>query len=413
METLKEQEDAFATIVKLCKPTTSQEAKFRDFPFVRESEDFAESNPGPYSSSPDPTPSEAPGILMVSPPNSANSINQQVEDEAVYHTPPEHHVSNLYSSEDQNLDDLCAEGLRTVHAGDRSDRQRKIRVLEGQSDDEFESKRIRIQREELDGETVPVGETEAIVVDNQGNVAISDTKVIVLDSADSLDTISEDGVEVSTVDVVQSIGEFMKDGMPEVDAIDGNHELGEKCKSMKDFHVNKGENSNENSNLSGSLDSSKIEEEIVKLKCILEYGCTKRRQASGVGVTEEVVKVAEEGKMPKHGNGDGGPRTHPKRTEEIDDFHYIDGGDGEMRQNGTTGGDSSAGRRQLPASMKEKEKNVRAGERKSGLLEFLHVLKVVVEDMDGGEDVNFLETAKRRGLVLPRARWWVHEVDDE
>lgn len=348
---------------------------------------------------------------MVSPPDSADSIQEQVEDEAVFHTPPEHHVSNLSSSEDQNLDDLCAEGLRTDHVGDGSDRQKNVRVLEGRLDDEYESKRIRVQGEELDGETVPVGETEPIVIELEGNGAVSDTEVIVLDSADSLDIISEGGVEGSTVELVR---ESTKDGMPEIDAIDENYELGKNCESIEDFGVNKGEKPNENSDLSGSLDSGKIEEEIVKLKCIVENGCTKRRQESGVGGSEEVVKVTEDGKMPKHCYGDGGPRTYSKRIEEIDQFRYIDEGDVERRQKGRTGASGSAGRRQLPASMKEKEKNVGAGERKSGLLEFLDVLKVVVDDMHGGiGDVDFLETAKRRGLIFPRARWWPCEVDDE
>ncbi|KAI3469029.1 hypothetical protein Pfo_025692 [Paulownia fortunei] len=414
-----EDQGPFVSMIKLCQPTASQEAIFSNCPLARESENFADSSPDQFSSSADQTPSQPAGIVMVSPPGSASSVHQQVEDDTVFHTPPEHHFhSHLSSSEDQNLDGLCAEDVRTVDVDNGSDRSKKVRV----SGEEF-------------GETVPVGETEVMVIEIEGNEGDRDAEVIVLDSADSgeematsnlaeesLDIISEDGIEVNTIDGVRKVGELMKDGVPEVDAVDGNHELGKKCESMEDIQVSIGKKRDENSFSSGSLDSGKIKEEIVKLKCIVGNGCIGMRHESGVGGSEKVVKVTNNEMMPKDGHGDGGLKTDGKRIEEIDEFRYVGGADVQRRWKGRTGRavGGSGRRRQLPVSLKGKEKNVGGGnvletvESKSGLLDFLDVLKVVVGDMDGGcEDADFLMTAKRQGLTFPRARWWPPEGDDE
>lgn len=144
------------------------------------------------------------------------------------------------------------------------------------------------------------------------------------------------------------------------------------------------------------------------------------RQQSGVGGSEKVVKITKHAKMPKDGHQDGGRKTDGQRIEEIDEFWYT--GDADRRWKGRTGRaiGGSGRRRELPISLKGKEKTVGGGnvmetvEKKIGLLKFLDVLKVVVGDIDGGtEDVDFLETAKRRGLTFPKARWWPSEGDDE
>ncbi|KAH6757422.1 hypothetical protein C2S52_023443 [Perilla frutescens var. hirtella] len=105
-----------------------------------------------------------------------------MDEDAVFHTPPEHHShSHISSFEDQNPNELCVEGLRIT--GDRSDGNMSVRVQEAGLYDELEAKRVRVvPREKFDGETVPLGETE--VVESEG---IRDTEVIDLDSRDFVD----------------------------------------------------------------------------------------------------------------------------------------------------------------------------------------------------------------------------------
>ncbi|CAI9772463.1 unnamed protein product [Fraxinus pennsylvanica] len=133
-----------------------------------------------------------------------------------------------------------------------------------------------------------------------------------------------------------------------------------------------------------------------------------------------VLKIYEGEKAHKNGDGEGRPDS-AKNAEEIEKFKYVpsaavDGRKGKERVGG--GGVSVNGKRELPPSMKGKEKNVRGEEvvgkarTKNGvlmdLLEVLKVEKAVVGDADSTyeEDVDFLETAKRRGLTFPKPRWW-------
>ncbi|KAK6117473.1 hypothetical protein DH2020_048800 [Rehmannia glutinosa] len=361
MEAEKEQ-DPFFSLIKLCQPTASQEAKFRKCPFAGEPNNFSDSNLDYSSSSPDPTPSEPTRIIMVSLPGSDTSVQQQVEDDAaVFHTPPEHHLPSYFSSsEDQHLDELAADGVRNVDVG--------------------------------------IGETEAIAIEIEGNEVVREAEIIVLDSADSgdemattnlaedsTDIISKDRIESRTIDVVRKIH----------DAIDGNQRLGKKLESMEDIQADKGKKR-------PLENSDKSKEEIVKLKCTVVNECSEMRRESGVGGSEKVVKVTKHEKIPKDGNGDG------KRIEEIDEFRYVSVGDRAVGGSGK--------RRQLPASLKGDyqdvggEKVVETVESKSGLLDLLDVLKVVVGDTNGDrEDVDFIRTAKMRGLTFPRPRWWPAE----
>ncbi|KAG8374640.1 hypothetical protein BUALT_Bualt10G0017000 [Buddleja alternifolia] len=433
----EEEEDRFASIIELCKPTASQEAKFCNCPLVRESENFADTNPDAFSSSPDPTPSEPTGIVMVSLPDSVKSVHQQVDDDAVFHTPPEHHLhSNLSSSEDQNLDELCAEGARTVGLGDVSDQLRKVKVSEWGLDDESRLKKIRVSGVELDGETVPVGETEVIVLTEE-NEGVNDTEVIDLDSVDSGeqtatinlaedsgDAIGNDSVEFCKNDLEkQRIGELTKDGVLEVDATDENHELGKKCVPMVDEIVNiGGEEPYQNRDSNECLDGRKAEEEMIKFRRIVDNGCVEMRLETGVGRSEKVCKVTNDETESNDGYANEGLRIGRISIEEIDKFMSVPGGDVERRWKGKTNKtfDGAERRRQLPVTMKGKEKSVggeglvKTVETKSGLLDFLDVLKVVVGDMNGdSEDVDFLETAKKQGLIFPSPRWWPPDGDDE
>ncbi|KAL2510865.1 Uncharacterized protein Adt_16465 [Abeliophyllum distichum] len=104
----EEKKDKFASLMKLCKPTASQESKLQNCPMACESEILADSNADPVSSSSAPTSSEPTGIVMVSLPDSSSSIDQSTghDDELEFHTPPEQRFS---SSEDQPVDCVVGE----------------------------------------------------------------------------------------------------------------------------------------------------------------------------------------------------------------------------------------------------------------------------------------------------------------
>ncbi|KAL1535161.1 hypothetical protein AAHA92_31247 [Salvia divinorum] len=165
-------QDLFGRILKCCKLTESQEMKLLNCPFARDSENVTDSIPLTQSSSM--TQSEVDHIVIVTPPESQSSVGESIlEEDSVFHTPPEHHSrSQLSSSEDQNpnVDDRRRQVLddeqeskrfRGDHEFDSqkpNDRMRKLRALEAGMDNEPESKRIRSVAG--DSKTVPLGETE-------------------------------------------------------------------------------------------------------------------------------------------------------------------------------------------------------------------------------------------------------------
>ncbi|KAL3649725.1 hypothetical protein CASFOL_006128 [Castilleja foliolosa] len=358
-------QDPLVSIIKLCKPTASQEAKFPNVALARESENFVGSKSDEFSSSPDPTLYNSPaGIVMVSPPGSISSARQQAEDDEVFGTPPENHLHAYFSAEDQNLDELSSGG---ADVGDGYDRSKKARVSEA---DESESKRIRDPGEGISGETVPAVDTEVIVDEIEGNEGVHDeAEFIVLDRVGS-------GEETVALDLVDD------DSVPKTNGINGDCE----CESMENILVNNGKRPRENSFLSGNLDCVTGKVETIEHKC---NGGSEMRHENGVGGSD---KAAEDG----------------KRIENIDKFRYVGGGERRRRQKEKTG------RRQLPVSLEGLAKNaVETVELKGGLLDFLDVLKVVVGDIDSGcEDVDFLGMAKSRGLTFPRPRWWSSEGDE-
>lgn len=373
------------SMIKFCKPTASQEAKLPNFPFVRESENFADSSQGQFSSSADSMPSKPTEIVMISPPGSLGSVNQHtVEEDAVFLTPPEHHShSHLSSSEDQNRNEYCAEGMAIAEAGEGS---KKVMVSEAGLDDEPEAKRVRVEAgEEFEGETVSLGETE--VVEIEGDESAQDTDVV-SDNGDSggeeRDTLclAEGSLDITGEAV--TTGGLMKEGVNKFDAI---NELGEKHECMED----RGNKPSGNSD--SSLDIDIIEEGNVMLKEIVGEKFSEVKLKSGSEKFDEISK-------------DGGVRTNGERIKEIEEFRYR--GDGNS---------VSGGRRQLPPSLKGKEKEV-AGDwenwKKKGLLDLLDDLKAVLEDTeeDDSKAVDIVETLKKKGATFPRPRWWPPEGED-
>ncbi|CAI9759474.1 unnamed protein product [Fraxinus pennsylvanica] len=139
---------------------------------------------------------------------------------------------------------------------------------------------------------------------------------------------------------------------------------------------------------------------------------------SGKISESNAVKVIEGEKAHIIGTGEGSLGSF-KSAEEIEKFKCVPsaavvGRKGKERIGG--GGVSVNGKRELPPSIKGKEKNVRGEEvvenvrsKNELLMDLLEVLKVKV----GVEEVDFLKTAKRRGLTFPKPRWWPPEGFEE
>ncbi|KAL7140409.1 hypothetical protein ABFS83_09G119000 [Erythranthe nasuta] len=351
MEAENEQ-DPFAFIFNFCRPTASQEAEFPNCPMDRKSEMVRRPDPVECSSSSsDPTSSEQTPIRMVSLPATSGSSRQQSEEDPVFHTPPEHHNhSQLSSSEDQNVDELLS---RAVGDGGCC-RSEKVRVSDGELEDEADSHKLMALIDELERDTVPVDETENID-ETQVIETVDIDEVIVADSDDAGEDL--DGIDVNR-------GEIRTE---DLDGIEVNR--GEiRTEDLDGIAVNRGENRTreENTCSTGSLNSSRIEEDIRNMKS---------------------DRVREDEKI----CGDGCPK--------LDD--------GKKK------------RRKLPASLFDtRAKNVeRSSTSNGGLVDFQDILKVAVGGggEDGGaageEDVDLLWMAKRRGLTFPRPRWWPPEGD--
>ncbi|CAA0828578.1 Unknown protein [Striga hermonthica] len=375
--------DPFASITKLCRPTASQEAKFPNCPFARESENFAAANSDEISSSPEPTPSQQAGIVMVSPPASVTSTQQQAEDDAVFLTPPEHHLPSYFSADDQNLDESPSDHARPL---DRHGKARIDRSSDRSLDDGIDPHEARVPAEALGGETLPADETEAVSDETEAHRGAHDeTEVIVVDSTDSggagnLNDDSVDIIRAGDIDIVPKTFELPKDGVPKVKGNQGDRWLEDNVKALEDIRVNRSKELHENGH---SVNGSELSEKI---------------------------------------HTDGNLKTKGKSIEEIDKFRYVSERDGQGSRKRAASDVSGLGRRRhLPVTLEGKGKSVEGQssgetmESKKGLLDFLNVLRVVVGDKDGGrgEDVDFLEMAEKRGLTFPRPRWWPDKGDDE
>lgn len=104
----------------------------------------------------------------------------------------------------------------------------------------------------------------------------------------------------------------------------------------------------------------------------------------------------------------GGVHSASKNIEDLDKFKYVPCGGTDKC--GMEGGVS--GRRELPRSFKEPEKNEglwvpRVSSRnKKPFKDLFDVGGIVVDD---SKETDFLETAKERGIIFPRPRWWPPE----
>ncbi|XP_051143718.1 uncharacterized protein LOC127260090 [Andrographis paniculata] len=424
-------EDPFGAIVQFCLPTASQMAYFRTCPFHSDSDVFQD--PDPF-------------------PGSQTSADRQTEDNAVFHTPPEHHLhSNLSSSEDQNPVELCAEVARAVGSCRGADGSKEVSGFDG----EPEPKKVRVPREEFGGKATPVKE---IVNEVRRSEAVGD-EIIDLGSDDSdeeaMAVDRRDTPEEARVknDVRKSIG-LKKPDASAIDACDKNHQSRSKCEEPKDIRVDKIDRNFVSSEISESMSNSEAEDQITNRKCPVE------------AKSREVADASGDGKLSKDGCVDEGRRTAFMRIQDIDMFRFSGWEEAGRKRKGIERNASIPSKRQqreLPASMKDLLQNegranvvgeeptnewrriqkdreggiqLKNGElnegketneegsnvarmvekkKKGGLMEISGILKKIVRNLntDGGSggEVDFLETAKKRGVTFPRPRWWPRSWD--
>lgn len=376
-------DDPFASlIIPKCQTTSSQEEVFRCSRFAGEPEPVHD-NPSSKSSS-DASGDEEPatGIIMVSLPDSQNDLVTPHEDED-FQTPPEHSNSQHSSKDDQapaapktpgdritggggdcggeamEVDDWCADGQQGVDLGKDSDSlgfptmkgNPEIDGGVGVSRVDCCSGDDRIEVAEVcDDESRKIGGLE-------GEVSVSRVCTEKLGTGTSNDAMMVDAEQT----------EIEKVGAGKLDS-----EFKDVCVGLTNRLITP--------NVSDKMPVRELE----------ETGCV------GVSVEKSVRKLEESGLISKSNktgeNGHGGLAS--KSIEEIEKFKYV----------------GTRGRRELPFSLCAQENTVEGESsvaKKRILKDLLDGLKLVIGEVgDGAEGVDFLETAKRRGLTFPRPRWW-------
>lgn len=401
----EDKEDRFASIIKFCKPTVSQEAKLRNCPLARESENFLDSNPDPLLSSPEPIQSQPIGIVMVSISDGSNKSadrNSPREDEAVFHTPPE----------EQNPEESSSDGARSVDLNARFGKKKRLRTAEGGMDDELISKKIKAW-EEFNGDTVPIDDTEILTAELDENEGVRNLP-------ETVDLVSTNSGDDSLEKIIEGISEQRKlaetegvveNFMHKFDAGNENDELVTTSEYAENVKVKKDEIPHTNDTSHGTLGSSKA------------FGIFVEMRDSGVGGQEEFGSITKDENATKETREDAGLRVASKNIEDIDKYRYVGGCDNGGPRNRRVGSIGGVGRkRELPISVKGKEKDTGGGDvvastvgTKTRLLrDFLNAFNLVVGDEDDGyEDTDFLEIAKSRGMTFPQPRWWPSECDGE
>lgn len=344
-----EKPDKFSSIIKLCFISPSQEEKLLHCPFDRESEFCDEL---PLFSSLEPTQLDPTQIFMLSLPETQRPAEE--EDDAVFVTPPEQHLRSTSSGQNAAVDLKITARVRVSDEG----------LLAGE-------RQLRKIRASQDEDTVPVCETEPI----DGEIGGGKSEVVVLDS-----------------DSEEEMGVGVESGKGKGKVLGGNGSGG-KCEA-RDVEMDK-----ECRNGDGS-GSSKVEGEIAKRKAdvfhLCDAGNSKANRDSGVN--RDTGNVRRRG-----GTSDNG-------FDEIDKFWYNGGGDAERRMKLSKGGV----KRQLPVSIQGKKND--GVKKKHELDDVVKILEMFVADDEhgggGSEDVDFLATAKKQGIVFPRPRWWPPEGGD-
>ncbi|GMP95653.1 hypothetical protein CsSME_00044616 [Camellia sinensis var. sinensis] len=356
---MEEEDDPFASLIKTCKPTSSQEDVLRTCPFARESELFSDQSPSSESSG---IPVEPTGIIMVSPPESSRGEDFQTRLQDSLHV----------SSEEQRPPTAAVDVGETVDA-------------EG---------------------AVDLGNDS----DNLGFSGVKSTQVI----GSSRGGVDGGGV-AANCDVFEREFEELEKLMllARESRFASDHKARDRHKngSIEVLHSRVEE-------IGEELSADKVTDELPLRETQFREALNKGDEAvAGVGGhrhgngSTEVVDSEVEGIGEVLLGADKVTDELPLRETEVGE-DLLNKGDEVVVGVG--------GRRELPPSITGQGKN--AGEmagpgnlaaKNQIFKDILDALKRVAGEVGGGgteeEDVDFLETAKRRRVSFPRPRWWPPE----
>ncbi|KAL6968712.1 hypothetical protein U1Q18_034506 [Sarracenia purpurea var. burkii] len=397
-----EEDDPFGRIIKRCQLVSSREDILRSRPFARESEVFPDGDEESPSLKLFEIPVDATGIVMVSLPESSTSKHESPPEDSQtasedFQTPPEDSLPS--GSEEQRPP---ADAVDTRKGSDET-----LVVDEGLTDA---------------GRAVDLGKDSDNLGFSEGNA----TLVIDGGGGGVLDAHNSRGVDaVVALEVFESkLEEFIvlkrKSSLvcddisfehapkkPKVsDKISGGFEP-PRDRSGDDAPMSMGTKGNENANTEViDLDVEEIGEGLGEDKVYADLSLKK---------TQAGLAAREGDDVRKNGNG-GLARKH---IEDLDKFKFVGSSGINRSQKGTV---NVGGRRELPFSISGHAKNrggdagLEASAAKNQLLkDLLAALKMVAGELDDGpgEDVDFLETAKKKGMTFPRPRWWPPEDNDD
>lgn len=422
------------------------------------------------SPSPVRTPSPVTPIRLVTPPQSSASLEQSVAEEAVvFHTPPEHHpLSHLSSSEDQNQHDFCAEepaakvarvtageefGGDTVSLGETEVVETEEVVFGGGLDDSVGNGGLvndgvaKVDgvtgNHELGGEienVVDIGGEMKPNDENGVSSGVFDSRKIEMDKSCLKVRLRISGFDKG-VEITKNAEKITNDAEMQKD---GHMNEGPKEKITKDAEMKKDGCANEGVKSRGKRSKKKARDA--------------EKQKDG-RKNEGVRSSGKRSKKRKFGRRNEVASSSGKKIVEIEEFRFVSEVDGKRRKLPTSlkGKEKDAGEcldksNGLPPLLEAKEKDFGEGLEKSNELvewqpssvgkedfgkslesksvaipsekekdvgeslkknsnwqDFMDLLKQVNPFLDRGnedEDVDWLQTAKDRGLICVKYRIW-------
>ncbi|KAM7491162.1 hypothetical protein LguiA_034083 [Lonicera macranthoides] len=465
-------EDPFASIVKQCLPTSSQQEKFRNTPFARESDLFPETEPS-ESSLPDDSPVEPTGIVMVSLPETSDDDNNTPRKDDVdeeFHTASERSESLLAGSEEQGpvivavdldrkidgsveeiVNECCADEERAVDLGKDNDNlgspepKSPVEVASdlGEENDSLGFRESKSPAEisggdgEVDGVEEPsnvfesqlkkfsvfdeTGVSEKLGVCD-GNIDSDKPKMVEFETdpnENGVTEVSESGFEENCEGLVDWLNENTVD-VVNVMPVNGHtqHVCENAAKNIVDPD-NSGVCENAAKNLDDLAKSGVCENAAKNIEDLAKSGVCENATKNVDDLGKSGVRDNAATKNIEDLDKSGVCENATKNIEDLDKFKYAHSGSVDRCAKGRAGV-----KRELPFSIRTKEKNM-GGVLKSGssnsvndriLNDLFHVLKMVVTKFDDGyedSDSDFFKTAKRRGLSFPRPRWWPPEGFDD
>lgn len=385
---MEEQDDPFAFLTERCKPTASQEEILRTCPFSRQSEIF----PGDSDADSQPPetfagiPVDPTGIVMVSPPDE-------------FQTPPEDSLPAASSQDQRPPTAVHVAGEENVFSTDAenlssADTERAVDL--SKDSDNIGFSEVNLTEEVVDG----------LSSSNGGHGLVDACEVFQSESEEFIVLPRESNL---AVDDVVSLGSVPKESkLPFISLGPFDPAIARSSTAEKDPVVTDTNRVDDNAMTEVlDLEVEEIGEQLGEDNMFVDLPLKE---------TDVNIGLSEGDEMVRNGNGDMGR----KNIEDLDKFRYVNPS-GVVKRKITSAG----GRRELPPSISKGGK-VAAEETGRGNLAakdkifkgLLDALKMVAGQLDGGGseeegDVDFLETAKRRGMTLPRPRWWPPEGYDD